>query len=175
MYSLFSVLSAAPGNLTLVPSDPTLTLEWDRPVSNSSIPVPLTYIVDINSTDPSVDMNFRNMTSELRLSIHFLEVLLSPAPGQCIMFSFSVSASNIAGVGEAATIIDTVPICEFIHVHTCIHACGSVLGPKTYIQIIIMCIALAYYTRTCMYYVCIMYMYANLYMYAKCTYMYMYM
>ena len=117
---MFPVLSAAPGNLTLVPSDPTLTLEWDRPASNSSIPVPLTYIVDINSTDPTVDMNFRNVTTDTFLSIHFLELLLSPALGRCVMFSFSVSAMNIAGVGEAATIIDTVPICEFMQVvYTC--------------------------------------------------------
>ena len=114
---LFPALPAVPGNLILVPSDPTLTLEWDRPESNSSIPISLTYIVDINSTDPNVNMNFRNETPNTFISVHFLEVLLSPAPGQCIMFSFSVSAMNIAGVGEAATIIDTVPICEFMQVH----------------------------------------------------------
>ena len=115
LYFLFPVLSAAPANLSLIPSDPTLTLEWDRPVSNSSVPASLTYIVDINSTDPNIDMNFRNVTSETFLSVHFLEVLLSPSPGRCVMFTFSVSAENIAGVGEPAAIIDTVPICEFIH------------------------------------------------------------
>ena len=96
----------------LVPSDPTLTLEWDRP-ANVSAQIQITYIVDINSTDPDSDMNFRNMTSETRLSVHFLEELLSPARGRCVMFEFSVSGViNITGVGDTATLMDTVPICE---------------------------------------------------------------
>ena len=98
----------------LVPSDPTLTLEWDRP-ANVSAQISITYIVDINSTDPNGNMNFRNMTSETFFSVHFLEELLSPAQGVCVMFEFSVSGVNIAGLGDTATIIDTVPICEFVH------------------------------------------------------------
>ena len=33
------------------------------------------------------------------------------------MFEFSVSGMNIAGVGETATIIDTVPICKYMYIH----------------------------------------------------------
>lgn len=98
----------------LVPSNLNLTLIWERP-ANSSAQVLITYTVDINSTDPNIDMNFRNVTSETFLSIHFLEVLLSPSQGQCVMFEFSVRGENFAGVGETASIIDTVPVCKFMH------------------------------------------------------------
>ena len=74
------------------------------------LPIPLTYIVDINSTDPDTGMNFRNVTSETSLSVSFLEEFLTGE--ECMMIEFSVSAENVAGVGESATIIDTVPICE---------------------------------------------------------------
>ena len=106
----FTVPPSAPGNLMLVPSDPTLTLEWDHP-TNVPIQVSVNYTVEINSTDSDLEMNFRNMTSDTFLSVHFLEERLI-ARRSCVMFEFSVSGENIAGLGELARIIDTVPICE---------------------------------------------------------------
>lgn len=111
---VYSGSPSAPGNLQLVPADPTLMLEWVRP-ANVPIEVPVTYLVEINSTDGN-GMNFRNVTSSTSLSVHFLEVLL--AAGQCIMYEFFVSGSNEAGSGDLAVIVDTVPICELVHVHT---------------------------------------------------------
>ena len=121
---MFPAPPAAPGNLILVPSNPTLTLEWDRP-TNAPAPVQVTYIVDINSTDPNIDMNSRNLTTETFLSVHFLEVLL--ARGQCVMYEFSVTGQNLAGVGETATIIDTVPICELSWCDYCRCTCVCIL------------------------------------------------
>ena len=72
--------------------------------------IPLTYIVDINSTDPDTGMNFRNVTTETFLSVNFLEEFLIGE--ECMIIEFSVSAENVAGIGESAAIIDTVPICE---------------------------------------------------------------
>ena len=66
--------------------------------------------MDINSTG---DVNLHSVTSETFLSVNFLEELFSPS--QCMMFEFSVHGMNIAGDGETATIIDTVPICELIN------------------------------------------------------------
>jgi hypothetical protein len=66
--------------------------------------------VDINGTDPDTGMNFRNMTSEAMLSVAFLEEFLIGE--ECLVIEFSVSTENIAGVGESAAIIDTVPLCE---------------------------------------------------------------
>lgn len=72
--------------------------------------IPLTYIVDINSTDPDTGMNFRNVASEMFLLVNFLEEFLTGE--ECLMIEFSVSAENVAGVGDSAAIIDTVPLCE---------------------------------------------------------------
>lgn len=72
--------------------------------------IPLTYIVDINSTDPDTGMNFGNLTSETFLSVAFLEQFLTGE--ECLVIEFSVSAENVYGVGESSAIIDTVPICE---------------------------------------------------------------
>ena len=106
-----AVPSVAPGNLVLAFSDDAnqVVLRWDRP-TNMHPSIPLTYIVDINSTDPDTGMNFRNVTSEASLSVTFLEEFLTGE--ECLVIEFSVSAENVAGVGESATIIDTVPICE---------------------------------------------------------------
>ena len=98
----------APGNLELGPDDPTLTLEWDRP-ANVPAPVPITYVVEINSTEES-ELNFRNVTAMTSFSVHFLEELL--ALGQCVMFDFFVGGVNEAGAGPLASITDTVPICK---------------------------------------------------------------
>ena len=106
-----AVPSVAPGNLVLIFSNDTSSqvLRWDRPTNMHPF-IPLTYIVDINSTDPDTGMNFRNVTSEASLSVTFLEEFLTGE--ECLVIEFSVSAENVAGVGESATIIDTVPICE---------------------------------------------------------------
>ena len=72
--------------------------------------IPLTYIVDINSTDPDTGMNFRNVASEMFLLVNFLEEFLTGE--ECLVIEFSVSAENVAGVGDSAAIIDTVPLCE---------------------------------------------------------------
>lgn len=71
------VPSVAPGNLALIFSDGSLVLRWDRP-SSVHPGVPVTYIVDINGTDPDTGMNFRNniMTPEPMLSVAFLEEFL---------------------------------------------------------------------------------------------------
>ena len=106
---IIAVPSGAPGNLALLFSDGSLVLRWDRP-SNVHPGVPVTYIVDINGTDPDTGMNFRNMTQEPMLSVDFLEEFLIGE--ECLVIEFSVSTENIAGIGESAAIIDTIPICE---------------------------------------------------------------
>ena len=108
-FLLFPVPSVAPGNLALVFSDGSLVLRWDHP-SNVHPGVPVTYIVDINGTDPDTGMNLCNMTPEPMLLVAFLEEFLIGK--ECLVIEFSVSTETIAGLGESAAIIDTVPICE---------------------------------------------------------------
>ena len=99
-----------PGDLIL---EPALTLEWNRPASNIPGPenVAVNYTVMINSTDDS-GMNFLNVTSMTSISVHFLEEILVAEGSQCVEFEFSVSATNDAGTGPPAILLDTVPICK---------------------------------------------------------------
>ena len=129
-----SAAPAAPGNLVLIPGVPTLTLEWDRP-TNVPSEVQVTYLVESNSTNGN-GMNFRNTTSSTSLSVHFLEELL--AAGQCVMFNFFVSGSNEAGPGSRAMIVDTVPICELVHVHN--NYCTCRCNCYWYTRLHILCI-----------------------------------
>ena len=98
-------------NLTLVPSDGDLSLSWERPV-NVPMEVPILYTVVINNTDTlTSSLNVTNTTS---FSLWSLEeqVLNNTATGVCVIFEFSVSGSNDAGMGRPNTTIDTIPICK---------------------------------------------------------------
>lgn len=109
--SLPSVPPDVPGNLVLIPDISELTLEWDRP-TNVPPQIPITYLIEINSTEEN-GTNFPPLnTTSTSMSIHFIEELLTP--GDCYMFEFYVSGSNEAGSGSLAWIVDTVPICELI-------------------------------------------------------------
>ena len=72
--------------------------------------VDITYIVEINSTDNT--MNFKNTTSETTISLLFLEEMLPLVGRVCVEFEFFISATNDAGVSPVVRIMDTVPICE---------------------------------------------------------------
>ena len=105
-----TVAPEAPGELML---EPTLTLlEWARP---GNIPGPgnvdVNYTVVINRTDNS-GMTFQYVTSMTSFSVQFLEEMLTAEGRQCVEFEFFVSATNDAGTGPFARILDTVPICK---------------------------------------------------------------
>ena len=110
-YVYLSDRSTAPGDLIL---EPALTLEWTRP---TNIPGPenvdVNYTVIINSTKDS-GMIYQNVTSMTSLSVQFLEEIISSQGSQCVEFEFIVSATNDAGTGPPARILDTVPICKLI-------------------------------------------------------------
>ena len=100
----------APSDLILKPA---LTLEWNRPPTNISQPenVPVSYNVMINRTGGG-ERNFQSTTSMTSISVHFLEEMLTAEGSQCVEFEFFVSATNDAGTGSPAKILDTVPICK---------------------------------------------------------------
>ena len=106
----YTVAPESPGNLLL---QPALTLEWIRP---TNIPGPgnvdVNYTVAINSTEEN-GMNFINVTSMTSLSVRFLEEILTAQGSECVEFEFFVSATNDAGTGPPAKILDTVPICKY--------------------------------------------------------------
>ena len=59
-------------------------------------------------------MNFQNTTSETSFSVQFLEEMLAVVGSQCVEFEFFVIATNEAGSGPSARILDTVPVCELV-------------------------------------------------------------
>ena len=98
-------------NLRLVPSKGNLILNWERP-GNVPNAVEILYTVMINNTDTSsISLN---ITTSNSFSLRSLEerILNETAPGVCVMFEFSVTGSNDAGLGRPNTTIDTIPICK---------------------------------------------------------------
>ena len=98
-------------NLRLVPSKGDLILNWERP-GNVPSAVEILYTVMINNTDTSnISMS---ITASNSFPLRSLEeqILNKNAPGVCVMFEFSVTGSNEAGLGRPNTIIDTIPICK---------------------------------------------------------------
>ena len=99
-------------NLRLVPSDGDLSLRWEQP-DNVPRGVQILYTVIINNTD-TLNSSTLSIATNNSFSLRSLEdqVLNNSAPGVCVMFEFSVSGSNDAGMGRPDTIIDTIPICK---------------------------------------------------------------
>ena len=98
-------------NLRLVPSKGDLILSWERP-GNVPRAVEILYTVMINNTDTlntSIEISSNNSFSLLPLEE---QILSETAPGVCVMFEFSVSGSNDAGLGRPNTTIDTIPVCK---------------------------------------------------------------
>ena len=111
---IFHFVSSSPDIPDMIPNlelFPSLTLEWTRP-QNVPTQVSVNYTVEINSTDVTPEMNFRNTTSATSFSVLFLEGMLPNANGQCVEFEFFVSATNEAGMGLSNRVLDTVPICK---------------------------------------------------------------
>jgi hypothetical protein len=98
-------------NLKLSPSKGDLILNWERP-DNVPSAVEILYTVTINNTNTSTS-SAENTTNH-SFSLRSLEeqVLSESAPGICVMFEFSVSGTNDAGVGQPNTIVDTIAMCE---------------------------------------------------------------
>ena len=95
--------------LSLGPSDGDLTLSWNRP-GNVPTEVPILYTIMINNTN-NVTLN---TTTGNSFSLRSLEeqVVNNNPTGVCVMFEFSVSGSNDAGMGRPNTTVDTIPICK---------------------------------------------------------------
>ena len=91
--------------------DGDLSLRWERP-GNVPREVPILYTIMMNNTDTLT--NYLNITNTTSFSLRSLEeqVLNNNTTGVCVMFEFSVSGSNDAGMGQPNTIIDTIPICK---------------------------------------------------------------
>jgi hypothetical protein len=98
-------------NLKLSPSKGDLILNWERP-ENVPSAVEIRYTVMINNTNTSTSS--MNITTSNSFSLRSLEeqVLSESAPGVCVMFEFSVSGANDAGMGQPNIAIDTIPICK---------------------------------------------------------------
>ena len=94
----------------LVPSGPSLILEWRRPINVPSV-VDVNYTISIfgptNNTGPFV-------TTETSFSIHFLEV--ERMNSLCERFVFEARATNDAGTSLLARMPDTIPICNYMSV-----------------------------------------------------------
>ena len=99
-------------SLRLVPLEGDLQLKWERP-DNVPNEVTVLYAIVINNTETlSSSVNY---TTDNFFSLQFLENGLmndtSPS-GVCVMFEFSTSGKNDAGMGPPTTITDTIPICK---------------------------------------------------------------
>ena len=102
-----------PRNLRLIEGSEFITLTWDRP-TNIHPSVPINYSVIINSTSSNINSTtlLPNIT---QLSIKPLEDAVRMADSGCQVFQFFVVASALdVQDSDAATIMETVPLCELI-------------------------------------------------------------